>query len=260
MSEFLEKILEATSASLESRRKLKPLSAIRENLPIHIKRSLAEAVAEPGVSIIAEIKRASPSKGAIRPNLDVASVVADYEQGGAKAVSILTEEQYFHGSLEDLRVARKSSGLPLLRKDFIIDSYQVWEAAAAGADAILLIVAALSAAELSRLTAEAEVAKLECLVEVHDRDELGIALNQGVRLLGINNRNLKTFEVDLDTTADLIDSVPDTVLVVSESGIATRDDIKRLEEMGISGVLIGEALIKDDDPAGRLRELLGYDD
>jgi len=260
LSEFLEKILVATRESLESRRKKHPLSEIRANLPILDYKSLADAVAEPGVSIIAEIKRASPSKGMIRPDLDVAGVAAAYERAGARAVSVLTEESFFLGSLDDLRAARAACSLPVLRKDFIIDPYQVWEAAAAGADAILLIVAALTDDELAGLMAEAGEARLDCLVEVHDREELERALGQGARLVGVNNRDLRTFRVDLDTTADLIDSVPDGVLLVSESGISTRDDIRRLAGIGVDAFLIGEALMRDDDPEAKLGELLGGHD
>lgn len=256
MSEFLEKILKATRENLESRREQRPLSVIRENIPNKEIRSLIAAVALPGVSIIAEIKRASPSKGMIRPDLDVARTVAAYEQGGARAVSVLTEEKYFHGALDDLRVARKSCGLPLLRKDFIVDRYQVWEAAEAGADAILLIVAALPVDDLNLLLEEAGRAGLECLVEVHDRSELETALACGARLVGINNRDLRTFKVDLDTTADLIDSAPKTIQLVSESGISTREDIARIKSLGVGAVLIGEALMRTDDPATALNELL----
>lgn len=192
----------------------------------------------------------------IRPDLDVARTVAAYEAAGARAVSVLTEEKYFHGSLDDLATARSACQLPLLRKDFIIDPYQVWEAAAAGADAILLIVAALEPGRLRELQEEAGAAGLECLVEVHDREELETAIESEARLVGINNRNLKTFVVDLDTTANLIDSVPDKVLIVSESGISTRADISRLCRLGVDAVLIGEALMRGDDPGSAVREML----
>lgn len=257
MSEFLDKIIASTRESLETRKIERPLSVFIENRPIHIKRSLVAAVAEPGVTIIAELKRASPSKGMIRPDLDVAKVAASYEAAGARAISVLTEERHFHGSLHDLELVRESCGLPVLRKDFIIDSYQVREAAAAGADAILLIVAALERDSIAALMDEAEDAGLECLVEVHTRDELETALGVGAELIGINNRDLRTFKVSLDTTADLIDSIPDNVLVVSESGINERDDISRLLEKGVDAVLIGEALMRNEDPAAKVRELLG---
>lgn len=247
----------ATRESLNIRRNERPLSLIRENLPINIKRSLAAAVAEPGVTIIAEIKRASPSKGMIRPELDVAAIASAYEDAGARAVSVLTEEQFFKGSLQDLQVARSACELPILRKDFIVDSYQVWEAAASGADAILLIVAALSKDELVHLRDEAAEAGLECLVEVHTSDELATALTMGTELIGINNRDLTTFEVSLDTTTDLIDSIPDNVLVVSESGINSSEEISRLFAKGVKAVLIGEALMKDEHPAAKVKELLG---
>lgn len=256
MSEFLEKILAATRQNLNLRKNDKPLSVIRENLPIHSKGSLAAAVADHGVSIIAEIKRASPSKGMIRPELDVATIVSAYEKAGARAISVLTEESYFKGSLQDLREARKACALPILRKDFIIDSYQVWEAAAAGADAILLIVAVLGDKELESLLQEADEAELECLVEVHTREELENAIDAGAALIGINNRDLQTFEVNLDTTINLIDSIPENVLVVSESGIHNRDDISRLSARGVNAVLIGEALMRCADPAAKVKELL----
>lgn len=257
MSEFLDSILIATRENLENRKKSHPLSVIREKRPIHSKGSLADAVAGPGVSIIAEIKRASPSKGIIRPDLDVTAIASAYEKAGARAISVLTEESYFKGSLDDLREARKASGLPILRKDFIIDPYQVWEAAGAGADAILLIVAALGEDGLVSLMRSASEADLEALVEVHTRRELEIALDAGAGLIGINNRDLNTFEVSLDTTTNLIDSIPDNVLVVSESGITSKDDISRLYGKGVDAVLIGEALMKDADPAARVKELLG---
>lgn len=192
----------------------------------------------------------------IRPDLDVAEIAAAYERAGARAVSVLTEEQYFQGSLDDLVAASNACELPILRKDFIVDEYQVWEAAAAGAHAILLIVAALATDELQALMGAASEAGVECLVEVHDREELATAIACGASLIGINNRNLKTFEVNLDTTADLIDSVPDTVMVVSESGISTRDDIARLSKLGVNAVLIGEALMRNDDPAAMVKGLL----
>lgn len=221
-------------------------------------RSLAQVVSRPGISVIAEVKRASPSKGDIRPDLDVAEIVTAYEQAGAAAISVLTETRYFKGSLDDLTTARKTltSPVPILRKDFIVDPYQIWEAAAAGADAILLIVAALNAEELSSFQNEAAEAGLECLVEVHDAEELKVALACRAPLIGINNRDLKTFYVTLQTTLDMIGLVPDGVLVVSESGIATSADVARLAEAGVDAVLVGETLMRSADPGAGLRKLL----
>lgn len=217
---------------------------------------MREAIAAPGISVIAEIKRASPSKGDIRPDLDVAATVRAYESGGARAVSVLTEERYFKGSLDDLRQARAATSLPIIRKDFVIDGYQVWEAAEAGADAVLLIVAALSKPRLQELMATATTAGLAALVEVHTAAELAVALAAGVRLVGINNRDLSSFQVSLQTTVDMIESVPEGVLVVSESGIGGREDVDRLARAGVDAVLIGETLMRSTDLTQKLREII----
>jgi indole-3-glycerol phosphate synthase len=258
MPEFLSRIIRTTREDLAERQRQMPLRGIRDSVRDtgRTPKSLIRAVQQPGVSLIAEYKRASPSLGDIRPDLDVASVVSSYEAAGARAVSVLTEERHFKGSLDDLREARDACGLPLLRKDFIVDPYQIWEAAAAGADAILLIVAALEPAELVRLGREADQAGLECLVEIHNGEELETALKAGVPLLGINNRDLKTFKTDLDTTLNLIKSVPNGVSVVSESGIRTRGDIARLVQAGVQGVLIGETLMRSPDPGDAVKQLL----
>lgn len=264
MAEFLEKILAFTREDLAvrmSRRNLDAVkSAVEELQPGATRRSLVEAVRLPGISVIAEVKRASPSKGDIRPDLDVAEIVSLYERAGASAISVLTEERHFKGSLDDLRAARRACNLPLLRKDFIIDPYQIWEAAEAGADAILLIVAALSPAQLDHLLEEAVIAGLDCLVEVHNAEELEIAklaLGSGPpAAIGINNRNLRTFEVDLETTLNLIKSLPEGMSVVSESGIRNREDIDTLTAAGVNAVLIGETLMRSPDPGAKLRELI----
>ncbi len=219
--------------------------------------SLISAVRQPGMTVIAEVKRASPSRGDIRPDLDIAATVAAYERAGARAVSVLTEEHFFKGGLADLKAARSACGLPILRKDFVIDSYQVWEAAAWGANAILLIAAALNAGKLHQLYGEASQAGLECLVEVHDMAELNMALKAGADLVGINNRDLKTFKVSLETTENLIGHVPGKVAVVSESGISNRGDVKRLAAAGVDAVLVGEALSRSRAPEAKLKELLG---
>jgi indole-3-glycerol phosphate synthase len=256
---FLEKILATTREDLEVRRRQHSLEELRDKVdPGRVRRSLAAAVAVPGMSVIAEVKRASPSKGDIRPDLDVAGIVTAYETAGAAAVSVLTEERRFKGSLNDLRTARQACTLPLLRKDFIIDPYQVWEAAAAGADAVLLIVAALGRTELESLQREAVRAGLECLVETHNHEELETALAAGASLIGINNRDLRTFEVTLQTTLDMIGFIPDGVLVISESGIVTSTDVARLAEAGVDAVLIGETLMRSDDPGAMLRQLMSF--
>lgn len=264
MAEFLEKILASTREDLGVRMRRRNLaavkSAVEELHPRPRPRSLIKAVRAPGMSVIAEVKRASPSKGDIRPDLDVAEVASLYERAGASAISVLTEERYFKGSLDDLRAARQACGLPVLRKDFIIDPYQIWEAAEAGADAILLIVAALSSSQLDHLLAESVVAAVDCLVEVHNAEELEIAklaLGSGLpAAIGINNRDLRTFEVHLETTLNLIKSVPEGMSVVSESGIRNREDVDTLAAAGVKAVLIGETLMRSPDPGAKLRELL----
>lgn len=267
MPEFLKKILASTRENLGERMRQTSLEQLRETVKERAvqsaagsgeKRSLTQAVGSPGISVIAEVKRASPSKGDIRPDLDVAEIVAAYERAGAAAISVLTEPRYFKGSLDDIVTARKTltSLVPILRKDFIVDPYQIWEAAAAGADAVLLIVAALSADELAFFQKIAAEAGLECLVETHDPEELKAALASGAPLIGINNRNLRTFELSLQTTLDMIGLIPDGVLVVSESGIATSADVSRLAEAGVDAVLVGETLMRSADPGAGLRQLL----
>ncbi|MDU4959601.1 MAG: indole-3-glycerol phosphate synthase TrpC [Sporomusaceae bacterium] len=220
--------------------------------------SFQTALAVPGrVRLIAEYKRASPSKGIIREDLPVAAVTAAYAAGGAAAVSILTEPHYFKGSLDYLAEARQAAAIPLLRKDFIIDEYQLLEARAYGAAAVLLIVAALPAAQLAFLLRRAAELSLDCLVEVHNRGELAVALAAGAVLIGINNRDLATFETRLETTLELAPHIPAGKLLVSESGINSRRDIERLAACGVNAVLVGEALMRSPDPGRKLRELAG---
>jgi indole-3-glycerol phosphate synthase len=193
----------------------------------------------------------------IRDGATVADVVAAYERGGAAALSVLTEEHFFGGSLEDLRMARAATQLPVLRKDFIVDPYQVYEAAAAGADAILLIVAALHPEDLAVLHREARSLDLDVLVEIHDEEELDTALEIDADLLGINNRDLTTFTVDLQRTFDLLADVPAGKMVVSESGIASRDQLAELERVGVDAVLVGTTLMRAPDIEAAARELVG---
>jgi indole-3-glycerol phosphate synthase len=223
-------------------------------------RDFTHALARPGLSLIAEHKRRSPSAGLIREDRSLEDVVGAYERGGAAALSILTEGPSFGGSVADLRAARAAAGLPLLRKDFSVDSYQVQESFAAGADAILLIVAALPAGELAALHSEALSLGLSALVEVHDERELDVALNLGPSstaplVIGINNRDLKTLEVDTARTFDLLPRVGGAALVVSESGFGRPDQLDRLAEAGVDGVLIGEALMRSPDVETACREL-----
>jgi indole-3-glycerol phosphate synthase len=208
-------------------------------------------------NIIAEFKRRSPSAGIIRDDLTVSEIVHCYERGGACAISVLTEEQYFGGSIADLRAARSSTHLPLLRKDFIIDPIQIFEAAIAGADAVLLIVAALDARSLGELRALAEdELGLDALVEVHSAEELRHAQNSGATIVGINNRDLRTFQVSLNTSERLISEVPRDRILVSESGLQSADSLLRLRKVGFRGFLVGEALMRAPNPESALRNLI----
>jgi indole-3-glycerol phosphate synthase len=218
-------------------------------------RSFADALRQPGVSVIAEHKRSSPSAGPIREDATLEDVVVAYERAGAAAVSVLTEESRFGGSLEDLQIARDAVGLPILRKDFIVDDYQVHEALAAGADAILLIVAALEGDELAELHQLAGKLDLAALVEVHDERELGVAVELGAEIIGINNRDLSTLEVDRGRAVALRRQVPEGVLVVAESGYSRRAELEELAGAGIDAVLIGEALMRAPDIEAATREL-----
>ncbi len=208
------------------------------------------------INFIAEIKRASPSRGMLREHVDPAELSIAYESHGAAAISVLTEEKYFLGSLEVLKTVTESVACPVLRKDFIFDPYQVLEAAATGADAILLIVAILDSPLLSSLLATADRVGLNCLVEVHNLAELEQALKCGSQIVGINNRDLKTLKVDLQATLQLAPHVPDNVLLVSESGISTADDVRLLREAGADAFLVGEHFMKSPDPGKALRELM----
>ena len=209
------------------------------------------------VNIIAEIKRASPSKGVIRDNVDPSQVARRYEEGGATGISVLTEADHFRGSLNDLHAVRSAVSLPLLRKDFIFEEYQVYESAAAGADAILLIVAALDDAALAglRRVAEEELG-LDALVEVHTAREMQRAVDSGARFIGVNNRDLRTLSVSLQTSLELAPMAPDDVVRISESGIETSDDIRRLRLCGYRGFLIGESLMRTDNPKSMLHDLI----
>lgn len=219
-------------------------------------RPFKEALVRPGLSVIAEFKRGSPSAGRINADADVAATVASYERGGAAAVSVLTDEPNFHGSLADLEQARSATALPILRKDFIVDPYQLWEAALVGADAVLLIVAALATEDLQLLWEESAALDLDCLVEVHDEEDLERALEAiDPDVIGINNRSLHTLEVDVGTTAELITDVPAGKAVVAESGYSDRAQIEELDRIGVDAVLIGETLMRSGDPAALVRDL-----
>ena len=258
----LQRILQSTRAELRRRRQDEPLESLRERAlesrPASgaAARSLVRALAQPPLSVIAEFKRRSPSAGTLRERADAAQIAQAYEQAGACGLSVLTEGPHFEGSLEDLRAARAATRLPILRKDFIVDPYQLYEALLAGADAVLLIVAALAEEELGSLHDLARELGLEALVEVHDSRELQIALAVKLALVGINNRDLRDFSVDVGRTERLMRQMAPDVHVVSESGIAGPEQLARLATMGVDAVLVGESLMRAHDPGTSLRELV----
>ncbi len=258
---MIEQLIAAAREGVEHRRVETPQADLESSL--HVRghdRPFNEALVRPGLSVIAEFKRRSPSAGEISPSASVAGQVGAYERGGAAALSVLTDERHFGGSLEDLRAARAACGLPILRKDFVVDRYQLFEAAVNGADAVLLIVRALEDEKLSELYETARGLDLDCLVEVHDGEELERALRLDADVIGINNRNLDEGTVDIATTYELMPDVPAGKTVVAESGIATRAELQELERVGVDAVLIGTALMSAPDPEALTRELTGADD
>ncbi len=258
---FLDLILERKRSRIEAARLASPLAALRQRATEVRQRSephaLRRALGSFSPNIIAEFKRASPSKGTINEQVRPAERARAYRRGGAVAISVLTEEDHFRGSIEDLRAVREENLLPILRKDFIFDEYQIYETAAAGAAALLLIVAALNDDDLARLRrlAEEELG-LDALVEVHTENEMKRAQRAGATLIGVNNRNLQTFKVSVDVSEKLARHASAGTLLVSESGLNSSDDLRRLQAVGYQGFLIGESLMRDDDPAKRLQALI----
>jgi indole-3-glycerol phosphate synthase len=257
----LDAIVQATRDEVERRKRERPLADLEreadrrpEGRPFH------EALARPSTSLIAEHKRRSPSAGEIREGASVTEIVRAYERGGAAALSILTEERHFGGSLADLTEARAASELPILRKDFTVDPYQLVEARAVGADAVLLVVGSLESDALASLYQEARALDLDALVEVHDGNELETALEIDADLIGINNRDLQDFSVDISKTFDLLADVPAGKTVVSESGIVYREQIEELERVGVDAVLVGETLMRAADPEAACRELTRWEE
>jgi len=253
---MIEQLVDAARDGVRRRAQAKPLPELESELGSRPEqRPFREALTRPGLSLIAEFKRRSPSAGEIRPGATVTEIVSGYEEGGAAALSVLTDEPHFGGSYDDLREARAASELPILQKDFVVTPYQLYEAAAYGADAILLIVAALPDEDLATLRDTALGLDLDVLVEVHDEEELERALDFDADVIGVNNRNLDDFTVDVATTLELITDVPAGKTVVSESGISDRATLLELEERGVDAVLIGEALMRSPDPEVKVREL-----
>jgi indole-3-glycerol phosphate synthase len=255
---ILGEIVARTRARVQERRKELPLDRILSNSPTPGgRRNFATAIARPDrVNVIAEFKRRSPSRGVLRSDLHPVLVAQAYEIAGGAALSILTEEEYFGGNLDDLQQARSATLLPCLRKDFIVDPYQIWESWIAGADAVLLIVAALSDGELNSLVAAAIETGLDALVEVHDEVELSRALAAGATIVGVNNRDLKTLHVSLDVSHQLAGRIPDDVIAVTESGITSGAQVRRLREAGFDAFLVGEHLMLATDPGAALESLL----
>ena len=258
---MIEQLIGAARAGVEERRQSTSQADLESRLQGRgDDRPFNEALVRPGLSVIAEFKRRSPSAGEISAAATVGDQVGAYERGGAAALSVLTDELHFGGSLEDLRAARAACDLPILRKDFIVDTYQLYEAAVNGADAVLLIVRALDDDALRELYEGARDLDLDCLVEVHDTEELERALQLDADVIGINNRNLEQGTVDVATTYELMPDVPAGKTVVAESGISARAELEELERVGVDAVLIGSALMSAPDPESLTRELTGADE
>jgi len=260
MAEILQRILEAKAREVAAARDERDLGSVRAEAerahpPSDFLGAIRRRLDAGRLAVIAEIKQASPSKGRLREDFDPRAIAESYARAGATCLSVLTDTQFFGGQLAHLRTAREASGLPVLRKDFIVDPYQVYEARAWGADCILLIVAALDPARLAALERVARSLGMPVLVEVHDEPELDIALRLDSPLIGVNNRNLRTFDTRIETTLALVPRVPAGRMVVTESGIAARADIERLAAAGVRVFLIGEALMRAEDPGAALAAL-----
>jgi indole-3-glycerol phosphate synthase len=264
MSDILNKIVDVKRAELAVALERRPLSVVRADAESRVltrdfEGAISQRIQAGRNAVIAEIKKASPSKGVIRPDFEPADIAQTYAEHGAACLSVLTDQQFFQGSVDYLKQARASCPLPVLRKDFLIDPYQVYESRVMGADAILLIAACLDDAQMRDMEAIARGLFMSVLVEVHDAHELERALRLQTRLLGINNRNLRTFEVSLDTTIALKASVPADKLLVTESGIAERADVQRMNAEGVHGFLVGEAFMRAPDPGAAMAQLFPLD-
>lgn len=258
---ILDEIIEKRKLQLEKEMAKVPFDEMKEKAhnTDFMTRNFKSAISSDGLSVICEVKKASPSKGLIRPDFNPVEIAKEYESAGADAISCLTEEHYFHGSSIYLKSIAECVDIPILRKDFIIDEYQIYEARAIGASAILLIEAVLDEETISRFYQLASSLSLDCLVEVHNESELEKALNIGAEIVGINNRNLKTFEVDLNTTGRLASLIPKDKVIVSESGIKDNFDMRAVQSLGASAVLIGETLMRSGNISTTLKELRAYD-
>ena len=260
MSDILEKIIATKRQELNAALQTSPLLAVKAMAeaapkPRDFTAAIRAKIAAGNAAVIAEIKKASPSKGVIRANFNPAEIAKSYEAGGAACLSVLTDVEYFQGSAEYLKQAREACDLPVLRKDFMIDTYQVYEARAMGADCILLIAAAIDLVKMQELESLAHSLGMAVLVEVHNGEELDLALQLKTPLLGINNRNLRTFDVTLQTTLDLLPRIPAGKIIVTESGIFTADDVALMRKNNVHTFLVGEAFMRQDDPGLELSKV-----
>lgn len=258
--DILNRILARKQQEIAERRQNSPLAELQSRADVAppargFTGALRRRIEQGDSAVIAEIKKASPSKGVMRENFDPVEIARSYQAGGAACLSVLTDREFFQGHEDFLIAAREACDLPVIRKDFVVDPWQVAESRAIGADCILLIVAALEDGQLAGLYRQAKQTGMDVLVEVHDRDELERALQLELDLIGINNRDLRSFDTTLDTTIDLLDAIPDGCLVVSESGIHTRADVTRLRDHAVHAFLVGEAFMRAPDPGAGLREL-----
>ncbi|GGY62152.1 indole-3-glycerol phosphate synthase TrpC [Pseudoduganella albidiflava] len=266
MSDILNKILAVKADEVAAAKKYRSLASLREEVEADresraairgFEASLRRKIAAGQAGVIAEVKKASPSKGVLRADFQPAAIAQSYAAGGAACLSVLTDEQFFQGSVDYLKQARAACALPVIRKDFLVDLYQVYEARAMGADCILLIVAGLDHGLMAEMEACAHELGMDVLVESHDGDELAAALKLKTNLIGINNRNLRTFEVSLDNTIDLLDRIPAERMVVTESGILNGADVRRMREANVHAFLVGEAFMRAEDPGTELSRLFG---
>lgn len=259
MSTILDKIVATKRTEIAAAKSARPIDELRAQLAdAPAVRDFLAAIAAPGpIKLIAEVKKASPSAGLIREEFDPATIATTYEQHGASCISVLTDEQYFQGHLDYLRQVRAAVGIPVLRKDFILDEYQLVEARAAGADAVLLIAECLGPEELTTLHAQANELGLTALVELYEPDNLPAVLAAGAKLIGVNNRDLRSFEVNLHHTLDIRRQVPGDKLLVGESGIKTHDDVRLLSDAGVNAILVGESLMRKPDIGAAVHALLG---
>jgi indole-3-glycerol phosphate synthase len=255
---ILNRIIESRRAEVARRRRILPEAMLRVAAgKADAPRDFCGALAREKINVIAEIKKASPSAGVLRHDFDAVALARAFEQAGAAALSVLTEEENFQGALAHLRDARAAVSLPVLRKDFIVDPWQVWEARAASADSFLLIAAALDEAALAKLLALGRELGMEALVEVHTAEELRRVLAAGARIVGVNNRNLHTLEVRLETSLELVEMIPDDRIAVSESGLRSAEDLRKLRAAGFGAFLIGESLMREAEPGATLGRLIG---